>query len=348
MDGCMMRLRFIGPARLEMGSPPAQVDLAAYKGAALAFYLAAHPDQPITRTQLIALLWEGSHEQEGRNNLSTALSRLRRTLPGAPIVAVRDSLVWRAHSSNAVWTDIAAFVRLTRPGASREELDRAVELWRGQFLEGFDLRGCPDWDEWLDLERSAWQQRMLAALERATEAHAAERDWCGALAYARRALTIDPLQERFHRLVMRLYQRAGDRAAALSQYRAAAQTLQTELGVEPDPATQRLYREILSVATSASVAETPALQPPTLVEQVARRQPAFPPVGHQAPLAQLLTVATEMLAATLACMGHFQRALELIEAAHARDDQEAELRLAKTELDRTQAAIASLAWLSHQ
>jgi DNA-binding SARP family transcriptional activator len=295
-----LRLRLLGPAQVEEGNPPVQVDLAAHKGAALLFYLAARPDQPVARTRLVALLWEDSDEQEGRNNLSTALSRLRRSLPSAPIVAAGDSLVWRPDPNNSVWTDIAAFSELSGRHAPREDLDRAAELWRGPFLEGFDLRDSTDWDEWLDLERSAWQQRMLEVLERATEAHAAEQDWSGALGHARRALAIDPLQERFHRLAMRLHERAGDRAAALTHYRAAALTLQTEVGVQPDPTTQRLYRELLdanSQPRELDQASAVALQvPPAPVARAAARKPNYPLVGRQAPLAQLLTAAEDAAA----------------------------------------------------
>ena len=290
------RLRLLGPAQVEVGNPPSQIDLAAHKGAALLFYLAARPDQPVTRTRLIALLWEESDEQEGRNSLSTALSRLRRSLPSAPIVAVGDSLVWRPDPSSAAWVDIAAFSDLSRAGASREDLQRAVDLWRGPFLEGFDLRDSSDWDEWLELERSAWQQRMLDALERAAEADAAEHDWPAALAHARRALAIDPLQERFHRLVMQLYEQAGDRAAALTHYRAAAHTLESELGVEPDPITQRLYHEMLK-APRALFSVPPSADSPTApLERASARRPAFPIVGRQAPLAHLLAAAEEAAA----------------------------------------------------
>ena len=139
-----MRLRLLGPAQIEAGDPAEPVELAAYKGAALAFYLAARPDQPVARTRLIALLWEDSDEQEGRNSLSTALSRLRRTLPNVPIVPVGDALVWRPDPAGGVWTDIAAFQARSRPTASKLDLDTAVELWRGPFLEGFDLRDCTD------------------------------------------------------------------------------------------------------------------------------------------------------------------------------------------------------------
>src|SRR5438045_4015045 len=62
-----LRLRLLGPAQVTAGEPPTSVDLAAVKGAALLFYLAARPDQTVTRTRLITLLWEESDEQEGRN-----------------------------------------------------------------------------------------------------------------------------------------------------------------------------------------------------------------------------------------------------------------------------------------
>ena len=59
-DAHVLRLRLLGPAQVEAGDPPVHVDLAAHKGAALMFYLAARPDQAVTRTRLIALLWEAS------------------------------------------------------------------------------------------------------------------------------------------------------------------------------------------------------------------------------------------------------------------------------------------------
>ena len=84
----VLRLRLLGPARIEAGDPGEPVELVAHKGAALAYYLAARPEQPVTRTRLISLLWQDSDEQEGRNSLSTALSRLRRTLRHVPIAPV--------------------------------------------------------------------------------------------------------------------------------------------------------------------------------------------------------------------------------------------------------------------
>jgi DNA-binding SARP family transcriptional activator len=71
----VLRLSLLGPATVAAGDPSEPVELATQKGAALVFYLAARPEQPVTRTRLIALLWQDSDAQEGRNSLSTALSR---------------------------------------------------------------------------------------------------------------------------------------------------------------------------------------------------------------------------------------------------------------------------------
>ena len=65
---------------------------------------------------------------------------------------------------------------------------------------------------------------------------------------ATRLLALDPVQEDAHRTLMRLHARGGRRAAALRQYQTCVAVLQKELGVEPEPATRRLYLEILQRA----------------------------------------------------------------------------------------------------
>lgn len=86
-----------------------ELALVARKPIALLLYLAARPARPHSRGHLATLLWEEYGEAEARNNLSTALSRLRQ-LARFPIGSVGDSLVWRP--SAEVTTDLAAFERL--------------------------------------------------------------------------------------------------------------------------------------------------------------------------------------------------------------------------------------------
>src|SRR2546428_12940171 len=60
------------------------------------------------------------------------------------------------------------------------------------------------------------------------------------MGYARRWLSLDPLNEAAHRALMRMHARAGERAAALRQYRECALALDRELGVAPHPETSAL------------------------------------------------------------------------------------------------------------
>jgi tetratricopeptide (TPR) repeat protein len=66
-----------------------------------------------------------------------------------------------------------------------------------------------------------------------------------ALAYGQQILRQDATREGVHRYLMWLYWQAGDRGAALAQYKRCAQILQEELGVAPMTQTMQLYQAIM-------------------------------------------------------------------------------------------------------
>lgn len=70
-----------------------------------------------------------------------------------------------------------------------------------------------------------------------------------ALPHARRCLTLDPLHEPSHRLLMRLYAATGDPVAVIRQYEQYSQVLAAELGIAPPLETTILYRELRKLAT---------------------------------------------------------------------------------------------------
>ena len=85
---------------------------------------------------------------------------------------------------------------------------------------------------------------LVEALEKLARGQSARGDFAGALVSARRWLALDPLREEAHRQVMRLYAWAGQRNAALHQYRACVRILEQELGVAPLAETTELYEAI--------------------------------------------------------------------------------------------------------
>src|SRR5207244_6205286 len=120
-------------------------------------------------------------------------------------------------ASNAAQLDRSAHAG--DPAQRMQRLEQAAALYRGDFLDGFSVRDSESYDEWLRLERERWQQRWLNVLDQLIEGYTAAGTWTQALDHARRATTADPLQARFHRALMQLHYRAGDRAAALAPSR---------------------------------------------------------------------------------------------------------------------------------
>jgi DNA-binding SARP family transcriptional activator len=269
----MLQLRLLGaPAILDNAH---ELYLPSQKAQALLFYLAAEHQRSFARGQLITLLWEESSDREGRNSLSTVLTRLRQSLPVFPLRAEGDTLAWQPLPD--IWVDLHEFQQASlgvpKAGSSEayiQQLEAAAGLYRGTFLDGFGVRDSEGYEEWLRIERERWMQRWLNVLDQLVEAYTGAGEWDRAIGHARQALADDSLQERFHRALMRLHYFAGDRAAALSQFRICRDVLERELGVEPDTETAVLYQSI-----AEGQLERPALRAPLasrLVGAVATRQ----------------------------------------------------------------------------
>jgi tetratricopeptide (TPR) repeat protein len=149
-----------------------------------------------------------------------------------------------ALDAGAVDVDATAFARLAGAGDG-DSLAHAVDLYRGDFLEGFAFRGTL-FEDWLMAERERLRELALEALARLLAQQRREGAAGPALRTALRLLAVDPLQESVHRTAMRLYAELGRRGSALHQYQVCLGILQTELAVEPEAETRQLYQEILT------------------------------------------------------------------------------------------------------
>ena len=112
------------------------------------------------------------------------------------------------------------------------------------------------------------------------------------IGYAKKWLSQDPLLEEPHRMLMLLYASAGQRNAALRQYRECVRILDQELGVTPLEETTRIYQDILENRLQA--AKTPLLSDQSAVivlnPQQAERKTLRPPalIGRREEWEQLV------------------------------------------------------------
>ena len=122
-------------------------------------------------------------------------------------------------------------------------MERAADLYRGALLEGF--ADCGEaFEEWLLAERRRLDETLHEVLRRLLDHYVVTGAIDRAIQVALRLIALDPLQESIHRTLIRLYMYQDRVGAALDQYRRCRDVLERELGVPPDPETERLRAEL--------------------------------------------------------------------------------------------------------
>jgi predicted ATPase/DNA-binding SARP family transcriptional activator len=255
------RLFLFGSPRLECDG--VVVKISRRKALALLSYLAA-TDKPHARDSLATLFWPDYGQSEARVALSRHLSYLNKTL-------VADALVLETESvalADDFWLDMAEFAEVlaAHPTVTARDLpavQAAIDLYQADFLAGFTLPDCPDFDDWQAFQSESLRQTLRAALEKVSLAQAALHDDENAIATARRRLALDSLDETAHRTLMQLYAQSGQQAAALRQYDQCRQMLADELGASPAAETTELVERIRRGELNREAKVQSKLSPPS-------------------------------------------------------------------------------------
>lgn len=242
------------------------------KALAVAAYLAMAAT-PVGRDDLAGLLWPELSQERARAALRSTLPALTGAAPHGWLAIDRRTLGLRPE---AVAVDARRFLALVAEaradhpdgeglcGRCAALLREADGLYAGDFLQGFSLSGCPDFEAWQLAQREALRRELGWALQ-ALAGHSWARGPQGvdeALGYGRRWLELDSLNEAAHRQLMGRYAAAGRRGEALRQYHSCAALLLAELGAAPAPETTALFERIARGEVAAAAGPPPQASPP--------------------------------------------------------------------------------------
>jgi DNA-binding SARP family transcriptional activator/pimeloyl-ACP methyl ester carboxylesterase len=203
------------------------------KGLALLIYLAV-AEGAVAREVIATLLWPESPRETARARLRRMLHRIELALGQHVFETDRTSVRW----SPAV--ELKVDSHLFESACDRGAFEEACLLYRGDFLAGFSLPDCPEFDDWAFFRREALRGRLVQALERLVQDKTAAGEHFAAAAHAGRLVELDPLSEVYGRHLIRSLLLAGDRGSAERHHAALTQRLRDELGVAPEAATEAL------------------------------------------------------------------------------------------------------------
>lgn len=253
-------LSFFGPFQARLDGEEIST-FKSNKVRALLAYLALEAGRRHNRDVLAALLWPDYPEREARNNLRYALYNLRQSIQDQQIelpflITERETIQFNPKSN--YFLDVSRFTQLLSRGKGQsvnpENLQEAIQLYCGEFLEGFALPDSLELDEWITLKRAETHRMLVQALGALADYHESCGEFDEALAYVQRQVETEPWQEDGHRQLMRLLTYNGRPGAALAHYEQYQQRLHKELGVSPAEETQAQAKLIRS--------DSLALQPP--------------------------------------------------------------------------------------
>jgi DNA-binding SARP family transcriptional activator len=229
---------------LDLTDPDSRGELRAVlvqpKRLALLVYLAlANSHRFRRRDTLTGLFWPDVDGDHARGALRQALRFLRAEL-GATVLLNRGEEEVGVNPE-ALSCDATQF----EAACEAAEWDRAVELYRGDLLAGvFVAEVSADFEHWLENERGRLRRRAAAAAWSVVQDAERAADLARAATMARRAVELAPDDEAAVRRLIRILDRKGDRAGALSVYEGFRLRLASEYDAVPSPETEALLAVI--------------------------------------------------------------------------------------------------------
>src|SRR5688572_23190964 len=250
----LIRLRTLGS--VELRSPDNRVldaVLAQPKRVALLIYLAAaRPTGFHRRDRLLALFWPELDESRARDALNQALRFLRQSL-GSDVLTTRGADEVGVDAER-VWCDAVAF----RAAVDRGQPAEALELYHGDFLDGFFAEEASGFAEWVEGERAALRELGARGARQLAEQHDGQGAHTVAVGWGRKAVDLAPDDERAFRRLLGLLERAGDRAGAMQAYDDFAHRLRAEYGAVPAAETRAIIDRMRQASGMPAVAvDTP-------------------------------------------------------------------------------------------
>ena len=230
----MIRLKTFGaPALLSDQEEPIAGAAGRGRRLALLAILAAAGEDGVSRDRLVSLLWPDVGDDQARHTLAQVLYRIRRDFPGAEVVTGTAQL--RVNPA-VIETDVSQL----EGALDRGDTERLLQIYGGPFLDGFSLSNAPEFDRWVDGERSRFALKARVAFERAGRDADERRDVHRAVEWWRRVVAADPHDARAAVALMAALAAVGDQSGAIQHAQVHETLVRDELDAPPDPAVAAL------------------------------------------------------------------------------------------------------------
>jgi LuxR family transcriptional regulator, maltose regulon positive regulatory protein len=215
-------------------------------------YIATSKNRRVLKEVLIEAFWPDEELETVEKNFHPTISHIRKALNSRQpfkqnFLIFRDG-AYQLNPELSYSIDAEEFEQLIVEAekAKREQdaarqraiLESAHKIYRGEFMPGV-------YEDWAEERRQFYSEQSARVVAALAKLSLTEKHWADALKYAGEALASDPFREDMHRLTMKAFAAQGKPASVKKHFERMKKTLHTELGIEPDEETKRLFAELM-------------------------------------------------------------------------------------------------------
>jgi len=201
------------------------------KAEALFYYMLLKRDA--TREELISLFWADQDEETGRKNLRNAIYSVKKAFNIEVFISYGKSNLTLNPELN-INCDVINFLN-----------SDSIEEYKGDFLEGFCIKDCEPFEEFVMQKREELKEIYKKRLYYKINLFIKEHKINEAKDYAKKILLVDEFDERAIRILMQVYAKNGEINKAVELYKNFQEKLSRELGITPETKTKNLYDKII-------------------------------------------------------------------------------------------------------
>ncbi len=246
-----MRIYVLGPLAIESGATVLrQRNLAGNQARVALAMLAVEHRRALSRDEIADELWPGRLPSSWQTALRAIISKVRSTLTDAgvgPFEIENAFGCYQLHHTHG-WLDLdraaeaahdaEADLAHGNPAKAAANATVTCIICSRPFLTGA-------YGPWTLHQRDRIRDLHVQARQCLAEARAEIGDYARSAQAAELALTLDPYLEPAYQRLIRSRALAGDRIGAASVFMRYRALIETELGIEPSPATVAAFREAI-------------------------------------------------------------------------------------------------------
>ncbi|KAB3529314.1 AAA family ATPase [Alkaliphilus serpentinus] len=189
-----------------------------------------------SRDKLVHLLWSEVDEAVAKKNLRNAIYIIKKLFHEDVLISPQRSII-------TINPALDYFVDVNTLLNSNSE--SAVEVYQGEFLEGFYVKDAEVFEEWMFSQKEKYKDIYINKLHKGIKDGLKNKDYKLGEKLAKSLIQIDEFDETAYRDLMKSYGFMGRYNQALEVYQKLVDVLNRELSICPDAKTTLLYEKLL-------------------------------------------------------------------------------------------------------